>query len=133
MQSLGTLGGPDSYGKDINAKGDIVGTSYPPGGGVFPCNHFLWRASFGPMIDLGVTMVCDPDGLHAAISDSGRIAGIDGPMEKAFTMLDVAAATILPTGIHPKSGALDVNTCGTIAGYLSAQRRVINGTQVCDP
>lgn len=62
MEDLGTLGGPDSWGSDVNEAGQVVGWSYinstpnPNNGDLCPSNvptqdPFLWKD--GRMIDLG--------------------------------------------------------------------------------
>lgn len=75
LADLGTLGGPDSAGLDINDNGQIVGwsyTSYTAGGAGVPDTHpFLWDN--GTMIDLiglGGTF-----GAGVMVNNSGVVAG----------------------------------------------------------
>jgi probable HAF family extracellular repeat protein len=76
MTDLGTLGGPNSWGRDINNQGQIVGESdYDAPTGEHYTRAFLW--SSGTMTDLG-TLRTDPrHGFSAAsaINDKGVVVG----------------------------------------------------------
>ncbi len=67
MRDIGTLGGSDSEAEDINASGQIVGTSWPAGGTTW--HAFLY--SGGTMQDLGL-------GDAHGINDNGQVVGDNG-------------------------------------------------------
>lgn len=75
MKELGTLGGRGSAGFDINASGQVTGTSEPADG---TTRAFLWDPAFG-MLDLNDLVPPDLgwDVLEEAraINDAGQITG----------------------------------------------------------
>jgi len=68
MTSLGTLGGTNSWARDINAAGQIVGEADTADGST---HAFLWQD--GTMVDLGT--LGGTGSSAAAINASGQIAG----------------------------------------------------------
>ena len=88
---LGTLGGPYSYGRDVNASGQITGDSGKAGSGAY--HAFLYSA--GTMTDLGTTGLVTSgvaESVGLGINNSGQITGwvkpIDGGATHAFRYSD---------------------------------------------
>jgi probable HAF family extracellular repeat protein len=119
MSDLGTIGGNDSYGSDINASGQVTGFS----DGV----AFLWspttpNGTSGSMIPLGL-----PDDRFVSgqgINDSGQVAGHAYP--PADSSIDAFLWT--PTTPNGTSGAL--HDLGTIGGQYSYSYGINAGGQV---
>ncbi len=119
MSDLGTIGGNDSYGWDINAIGQVTGFSE----GV----AFLWspttpNGASGSMVPLGT-----PDDRFVSgqgINDSGQVAGSAYP--PAATSVDAFLWT--PTTPNGTSGAL--HDLGTVGGQYSYGSGINAGGQV---
>lgn len=76
MQDIGTLGGVNSWGRDINNAGQIVGEcDYDPAGGEHYTRAFLWAN--GQMQDLGTLRTDPTKGFSAAsgINEKGQVVG----------------------------------------------------------
>jgi probable HAF family extracellular repeat protein len=133
MSDLGTLGGPNSWGRDISNAGDVVGESDLETADSQHFTHaFIWHA--GTMSDLG-TLHTDPtSGFSAAsaINTSGVIVGWaeneqsdrrafiyeDGQMTDLNTQLYLRnedGSTITPSIVLTE--ARDVNDDGVIVGW----------------
>src|SRR4029079_10366031 len=75
MADLGTLGGSESIGFDINTAGHVVGYSSTTGNHAY--HAFLYTGtpgSGGAMVDLG-TLAGKAHSFGVAINDHGQIAG----------------------------------------------------------
>ena len=109
-RDLGTLGGPHSYGRDLNDAGEVVGDS-----DVASVYHaFLYRA--GTMVDLGT--LGGPYSEAFGINDAGQVVGssfIDVTSMRAFVHEDDAMHSLGTLG-GDYSVAVDVAGDGTVAG-----------------
>jgi probable HAF family extracellular repeat protein len=114
---LGTLGGTHSFGRAINAAGEVAGESWMPGDS--STHAFLWRE--GVMQDLGTL-----GGIHSSASDlddAGRVVGTASTPDAgnhAFLFED-GVMTDLNEHISPLSGwvlleATALNGSGAIVG-----------------
>ncbi len=133
MTDIGTLNGRNSWGRDINNRGQIVGESDVDIDGTAHYTHaFLW--SDGTMIDLG-TLQSDPRaGFSAAtaINDDGVVVGWaendqrerrafiyqDGQMQDLndlLYLLNEDGSTITPRIVLTE--ARDINRDGVIVGW----------------
>lgn len=77
-KDLGTLAGDSaSFALTINARGQVIGVSVPPGGDFDSARAFLWESG-GPMVDL-VSLIPGGSSLRLTepetINDRGEIAG----------------------------------------------------------
>ena len=115
---LGTLGGTHSFGKAINAAGNVAGESWMPGD--FSTHAFLWTAGAG-MQDLGTL-----GGIHSSavgLSDAGQVVGTaatSGGDTHAF-LFEADSMADLNERISPLAGwvlveATSINGAGEIVG-----------------
>jgi probable HAF family extracellular repeat protein len=125
MADLGTLGGNNSWGRDINNSGQVVGESDTASG---TTRAFLWED--GVMIDLGVLDRTDSAGFRnssaSAINDAGHVVGwaedetgerrafvwIDGVM---YDLNDHLLATDNPSFVLNEGR--DINANGQVVGW----------------
>ncbi len=133
MTSIGTLGGTNSWGRDINASGAIVGESdmIAPNGGYF--THAFLYAN-GTMTDLGTLRTDPTQGYSAAsaINDAGVVVGWaendkrerraflykDGRMQDLNSLLylkDADGNDVIPS--ITLTEARDINAAGVIVGW----------------
>ncbi len=133
MVDLGTLGGKNSWGRDINNNGEVVGESDVPGpSGEHYTHAFRWRN--GMLTDLGTLRTDRRAGFSAAsgINSAGAIVGWaenDQRERRAFIyengkMLDLNEHLFLfnesGSKITPNivlSEARDINDDGVIVGW----------------
>jgi probable HAF family extracellular repeat protein len=131
---LGTLGGGYSRSEDVNALGQVVGTSATVGR---PDHAVLWTG--GALIDLGT--LGGARSTASAINDHGQVAGSadtpdgirhafllspedtngDGTPDRWFRDSDGNGANDLMTALEPPPGltasiALDINNAGEVVG-----------------
>ena len=120
MLDLGTLGGANSQGNDINGAGDVTG--YANLAGVFTVHAFVY--SNGVMHDLG--SLGDGSSIGSGINNLGQVAGwaiVDVALKTTHGFLYTPGVgmvdlnTLLPAGSGWElSSASDVNDLGQIAG-----------------
>ena len=126
MQDLGSLGGtlamPGSFiygpwGPVMNARGDVVGTSYLPGDAFW--HAFLW--SNGHMIDLGTLGGSKSEAV--SINDRGQVVGrayvTDAPLVRHAFLWEKGIMTDLGTIDQCRGTAKGVNSKGQIVGGLT--------------
>ena len=132
MQDLDTLGGYNSWGRDINNSNQVIGesdTDPDESGGYNLTRAFLWQN--GTMTDLGA-LADDGFSAASAINDSGVIvgwAGNDDGQRRAFIYengemqdLNELVCTLTEEGITYVPGltlteARDINEDGWIVGW----------------
>jgi probable HAF family extracellular repeat protein len=106
MLDLGTLGGSDSYGYNVNAAGQVVGSSYVPANVSNYSHAFLYTSGVG-MVDLN-TLIDPLSGwelLDASdINDAGQITGQGLINDEYHAYL---LTPILIPGDFNNSGAVD--------------------------
>lgn len=109
-RDLGTLGGPESNGNDVNDAGDVVGTSETTTGN----RAFLYHA--GTMRDLGT--LGGPVSNAYGINDSGQIVGssYDSSGSMRAFVYEGGAMKSLGTLGGDYSEAADVSGNGKVAG-----------------
>jgi len=126
MQDLGSLGGtlamPGSFiygpvGPVMNARGDVVGTSYLPGDAFW--HAFLW--SNGHMIDLGTLGGSKSEAV--SINDRGQVVGrayvTDAPLVRHAFLWENGTMTDLGTIDQCRATAKGINSKGQIVGGLT--------------
>ena len=123
MRDLGTLGGLNSMGEDINELGEVTGSSTRAGG---DGDEKQWRGfvwSFGRMRDIGAP----PGGsmiMPRAINNFGTVVGFyqtSNGAQRAFLHRRGGGTVDLNTLVDPAQGwvvtlAEDINDAGQIAG-----------------
>ncbi|HEV2145922.1 MAG TPA: Ig-like domain-containing protein [Longimicrobiaceae bacterium] len=115
---LGTLGGADSKGLDLNARGDVVGSAQTASG---ETRAFLWRN--GTLTDLGAGLA--GPSRATAISNDGTVVGTyESGCTRSFVWKDGAR-----TAIAGCSSAVDVNDAGTI---VFSESRILRGGTLID-
>jgi probable HAF family extracellular repeat protein len=112
IQDLGTLGGTNSTAIDINASGQVIGSSQIAGDAA--THFFLWSSATG-MQDLNTLL--GPITSVVEINDAGQISG-------TYTTAGGASHAFLYT---PSTGLLDL---GTLGGEASAPTGLNNNGQV---
>jgi probable HAF family extracellular repeat protein len=127
LHDLGTLGGTNSYGGQINASGQITGFSNTAGG---QRDAFLWtpttpNGAIGTMIDLGTLGGTYSQGF--GINASGQVAGV------SFTTGGKFHAFLYDGTLHDlgtlggnESNAQGINSSGQVTGWASTTGDVTN-------
>ncbi|WP_375424726.1 hypothetical protein [uncultured Friedmanniella sp.] len=123
LTTLGTLGGRNSWGTDVNAAGDVVGYSELTFRGY--THAFLWTARTGVMHDLGSFDGRGDYSQANAISDAGVVVGWGTPTRPDQTphafVWDPTASPVrmrelaLPPGTRTAT-ATAVNARGQVVG-----------------
>jgi probable HAF family extracellular repeat protein len=127
MHDLGTLGGTDSYGHDINNSGQVTGVSHHTTGS-FESRAFLWtpttpNSASGAMHDLGT--LGGESSIAYGINDNGQVTGmsdIANAAQHAFLYTSGIGMVDLNSLINPLSGwelvqGLAINDAAQIAGW----------------
>lgn len=117
ITDLGTLGGRNSYGRDINNARHVVGYAHTSAGRY---HAFLYDG--GTMLDLGTLGTHPTDQSKAwGINDSGQVTGessLNGPYH-AF-IYDGGTMTDLGTLVGAGSSfGRDINNLGQVTGYAN--------------
>lgn len=109
---VGTLGGRESHGEDLNEQGEVVGWSYTASGAV---HAFLW--SGGTLSDLGTSL--GTESRAVGIAADGTVVGnyVDG-CPRAFRRPPGASASTL--GLECGYRAVDINDRGTVLVFRNA-------------
>jgi probable HAF family extracellular repeat protein len=114
---LGTLGGVNSFGADINDAGLVVGWSDAPGPALnqTETQAFVWRG--GALENIGAKMGTPSSfafGISADGHITGRFAGNSGPGAFVYDSRDGSFSSLVLNGVPA-----DVNDLGQLAGGLS--------------
>jgi probable HAF family extracellular repeat protein len=112
---LGTLGGPDSHGTDLNEKGQVVGHSATAAGAT---HAFVWDG--GRMTDLGRGL--GTESRAAAINAAGEVVGTyDADCQRAFYWKVGQEGAPAPLRSECLHGALDINDAGQVLMGLKVE------------
>lgn len=116
---LGTLGGSESRGRDINSSGQVVGHSYISG--TYPEHGFIWSEN-GGMIDLEtLSAPYNAESWAYGMNDIGQVVGASGDrattQQHAFVWDSVKGMIDIGTLGGPQSIAYDINTAGKVVGH----------------
>ena len=114
LTDLGTLGGTSSEGADLNASGQVTGTSATAGG---EAHAFLWDGT--TMQDLGTLGGTYSDGV--AINDSGQVTG--SPTRPAMRPFTPSCGTARRCRTSARWGARVVGRCHQRLGAGDGLRR----------
>ncbi len=110
---LDSLGGIDSFVRDINGQGQCAGYSTTAGGAV---RAVRWSAA-GAATSLGL-LSGSTQTLAAAINDSGAVVGTTNSNGDAWVYTDAGGLQRLPDfGTGLKAAAYDINNSGWILGW----------------
>ena len=128
IYNLGTLGGSASYGRALNASGEVTGFSYIAGDTSF--HAFLYTGPGGTMVDLGTF----PGGVTShgyGINAVGQVVGDSGgsPVGGDFIYSGVPGSG----GMMYNLGTLGGNTGLALAVNASGQVTGWSGTQIGGP
>lgn len=118
---IGTLGGPDSFARDINDRSEVVGESTIVIGDDLTTHAFVWRD--GQMTDLG-TLDPNPQDISSAsaINEQGQIVGYSthvarfGGLTRRAVMWSDGQIVDLGTLGGPDSEATGINDHGDVVG-----------------
>jgi probable HAF family extracellular repeat protein len=125
MVDIGTLGGTNSWGRDINNLGHIVGESgVDDAAGRHYTRGFVWAN--GSMVDMG-SLRTDPTqgfGTASAINDAGQVVGWadNDSSERRAVIWENGTLQDLNDLIYP----LDANGNRVVPGILLSEARDIN-------
>lgn len=112
MQDLGTLGGPNSAGNDIDRRGTVVGQSDVASG-----SYHAFAYTFGKMHDLGT--LGGNFSSAAALNDRGQVVGTSylagDAYAHAFLFQDGVMNDLSTLG-GPNSYAMGINNLGQVVG-----------------
>lgn len=118
LVDLGTLGGTESYGVDINNRGSVIGRSDMPGNTTV--HSFIYRR--GTMTDLG--SLGGPNTYAAALNNKDEVVGCADPAgglpRVAFRWRDGVMTALQAPGTG-ESCAWDVNDAGEAVGRVDGQ------------
>lgn len=116
---LGTLGGPQSFARDVNERRQVTGNASVEAGSNFPLQTFRWQD--GSIVNLGTLPGAANDFSRGfAINDAGTIVGESGNGPSFAFRTDNGALTQLPSLNPDGTGvANDINDDEQIVGASS--------------